>query len=621
GWYDANGSEFSSVNEYVSKQAGKINDVVLKADYKVKVSTQDGLLSALKNQKAVKSIEVTNDISLSATMQTDVAQSPVNKLERTLDFLNHTIKYANTDTPAFVLNGIWTIKNGMIESRGQACIQLEGTAVLENLECKSQDFNYVVGFCNVTDDSKHQIISGKFETTNANGHALAVINGTGKAANITNAFRGSYASSQSVTIEAANVYLNASKLIISRTPIKYIENGSDLNLGTFVYGDSIPKQSGEISNQNYVGDITITDISVNNTAFLVKGESVSKILLGGSTDTYRYTVEAAENLAPGKYEGTISIHYIKMDDTEGTYKQKVTIVVDKAVGTASVTIADYHVGEAALPIAVSDTNGTNSVHYYYKQKGAGDDAYTNVVPDEEGSYTLKAVFAATKYYAETEATADFKVTYIATPKDPYYISGTKGENDWYVTDVTIYPATGYSISNEKKGVYGNCYVVEKTAEPIIYLKNENGAVTRPIQLEKILIDKETPNISGVKDGKTYYNDALKAVISDENLAQITINGENVLFEGNGATISLKPSDKKYIITAKDKAGNIVRCTVSVEEAWMKKGIVSNGVKKLKKGKSYKLGSGQWKITGDNTVYYGGKNFYVSADGSYDFQKQ
>lgn len=620
GWYDANGNEFASVDEYVTK-SGKMSDAVLKADYNVKVSTQDGLFSALKNQKAVKAIEVANDISLSAPIQVDTPQSPENKLERTLDFSNNTVQYANTSAPAFVLKGIWTIKNGVIESQGQACIQLEGTAVLENLECKSQNFSYAVGFSNVTDDSKHQIITGKFETTVANGHALAVINGTGKAENITNLFGGSYASSQSVETEANNVYLNASKLIVSKTPITYIDNGADLDMGTFVYGDSIPKQNEVISNQNYVGDITITGISVDHTAFLVKGESESKVLLGGSTDTYRYTVEAAGDLAPGEYAGTISIRYTKMDDTEGTYKQKVSIVVEKASGTATVTIADYHVGEVALPIAASDTNGTNSVRYYYKEKNAGDDTYTRVAPEEEGSYTLKAVFAATKYYAETEATADFKVTYIATPEDPYYILGTKGENGWYTTDVTIYPAAGYSISAEKKGVYSNCYVVEKTAEPIIYLKNENGAVTRNVQVEKILIDKEAPDISGVQDGKTYYDDALKADITDENLAQIVINGENILFEGTDATISLKPSDKKYIIVAKDQAGNIVRCTVTVEEAWMKKGIVSNGVKKLKKGKSYKLGSGQWKITGDNTVYYGGKSFYVSADGNYDFQKQ
>ena len=54
---------------------------------------------------------------------------------------------------------------------------------------------------------------------------------------------------------------------------------------------------------------------------------------------------------------------------------------------------------------------------------------------------------------------------------------------------------------------------------------------------------------------------------------------------------------------------------------MKEGIIASGLKKLRKGKEYKLGSGQWTVAGDTTVYQGGSAIYVTTSGEYDFKKQ
>lgn len=42
---------------------------------------------------------------------------------------------------------------------------------------------------------------------------------------------------------------------------------------------------------------------------------------------------------------------------------------------------------------------------------------------------------------------------------------------------------------------------------------------------------------------------------------------------------------------------------------------------LASGQAYKLGSGSWKVSGDNTVYSGNTSFYVTSSGAYTFEKQ
>ena len=50
-------------------------------------------------------------------------------------------------------------------------------------------------------------------------------------------------------------------------------------------------------------------------------------------------------------------------------------------------------------------------------------------------------------------------------------------------------------------------------------------------------------------------------------------------------------------------------------------ILQGGIKAIKAGIPYTLGSGTWKVTGDRTSYAGGITFYVAADGVYEFTLQ
>lgn len=49
-------------------------------------------------------------------------------------------------------------------------------------------------------------------------------------------------------------------------------------------------------------------------------------------------------------------------------------------------------------------------------------------------------------------------------------------------------------------------------------------------------------------------------------------------------------------------------------------ISESGEYALKAGEKYHLAEGKWKVGGDKSVYPGGRDFYVTVDGSYRFSK-
>lgn len=708
GWVDEEGAEYDSPSTYVTAMGEISANMQLAAVWNAEVKNVEGFENAITNIQVVRDVEVTDDIALASSVVEDRPDLPA---ERVLNLGGHTISYASSDgiseNPALVLNSVWNIKNGTINSTNQACLEIGGTAVLEDVDCTAQDFSYAVAFSNVSSDSGNRIVSGIFETTFEDGYALWTMNaeGTGAAEDITNLFSDAYVSSTDTKTDGANAYLTASKLIVSQTPITYIGNGADVNIGSYAYGESISASTQTVSNQEYMGDIIIMGVSVDNPVFEVTGEGEPKALTGGSTDTYTYMTGVAENVDVGSYTGTVSVSYTRMDGSTGEYKQGLAVtitpkqllitepsiikekvydgttaaqvtagtmsgvvagddvavtasaayedadagdgkqivvsytltgtdkdnylapvdlevsdgVINRADGVANVVVADYFVGQKAEPVASSQTNGTEAVTYYYKQREASADTYTTAEPEEEGNYTVKAVFAATKNYNEVEAVADFTVSYIETPEYPYTLFGRRGNDDWYTSDVVIYPPEGYLISTSRDGGYEAYQTLTNSAEPVIYLQDEAGAVTRAVQVGQIRIDAELPQIAGVDDGVTYYDDSRSVVISDDNLKHVTLNGANVLFLGTTAELILLPSLQEYVLEAEDAAGNIVAYTFHIDATWMS--IGSDGVRSMTVGREYQLGSGLWMVRGDATVYNGGNHFYVTGDGEYEFLQQ
>lgn len=316
--------------------------------------------------------------------------------------------------------------------------------------------------------------------------------------------------------------------------------------------------------------------------------------------------------------------YFRYKETDEKKVSAATKVIVKGEGVASVEQGDVNYGTKPDPKAETSTNTEKTAVIEYKEASSDDTAYSQTVPTAVGNYTVRATFAETEAYGEAVATTDFSIRYLETPEPPYTLVGTKGENGYYTSNVVVKPAKGYMISTELNGTYVESLTIQNSQSgTVFYLRNASGERTGALRLETIKIKKQTPKLS-LENGKTYYGDSQKLVIQDDYLSQVYVNGVLQNLDGTEFVLQLGSDNgkKKYEITAVDVAGNKKTILVTVAAAWMKTGIIPEGVLvNLETGNGYKLGNGNWKVAGDSTSYSGGTEFYVKKDGSYTFGKQ
>lgn len=316
--------------------------------------------------------------------------------------------------------------------------------------------------------------------------------------------------------------------------------------------------------------------------------------------------------------------YFRYKETDEKKVSAATKVIVKGEGVASVEQGDVNYGTKPDPKAETSTNTEKTAVIEYKKASSDDTAYSQTVPTAVGNYTVRATFAETEAYGEAVATTDFSIRYLETPEPPYTLVGTKGENGYYTSNVVVKPAKGYMISTELNGTYVESLTIQNSQSgTVFYLRNASGERTGALRLETIKIKKQTPKLS-LENGKTYYGDSQKLVIQDDYLSQVYVNGVLQNLDGTEFVLQLGSNNgkKKYEITAVDVAGNKKTILVTVAAAWMKTGIIPEGVLvNLETGNGYKLGNGNWKVAGDSTSYSGGTEFYVKKDGSYTFGKQ
>lgn len=316
--------------------------------------------------------------------------------------------------------------------------------------------------------------------------------------------------------------------------------------------------------------------------------------------------------------------YFRYKETDEKKASAATKVIVKGEGVASVEQGDVNYGTKPEPKAETSTNIGKTAVIEYKEATSDDTTYSQTVPTAVGNYTVRATFAETDDYGEAVATTDFSIRYLEKPEPPYTLVGTKGENGYYTSNVVVKPAKGYMISTELNGTYVESLTIQNSQSgTVFYLRNASGERTGALRLETIKIKKQTPKLS-LENGKTYYGDSQKLVIQDDYLSQVYVNGVLQNLDGTEFVLQLGSNNgkKKYEITAVDVAGNKKTILVTVAAAWMKTGIIPEGVLvNLETGNGYKLGNGNWKVAGDSTSYSGGTEFYVKKDGSYTFGKQ
>jgi len=207
--------------------------------------------------------------------------------------------------------------------------------------------------------------------------------------------------------------------------------------------------------------------------------------------------------------------------------EEAEIVVSKAdpqkdyFNYSNVDTSYYYTGAARelAPTLKKAINGMGSYRYIFK---VNDRLVTFKDP---GTYDVWIRVEEGINYAarDIDLEQSVKISKIATPKNPYSISGTKGnfaDNlQWYVSDVIISPAEGYTIGTSETGTFSETLVYSADGKNIgpdrIYLKNSSGYLTDPITVEEKIngelnIDQIKP-VGAVTYGSNTMNEFLNTI--------------------------------------------------------------------------------------------------------------
>lgn len=109
--------------------------------------------------------------------------------------------------------------------------------------------------------------------------------------------------------------------------------------------------------------------------------------------------------------------------------------------------------------------------------------------------------------------------------------------------------------------YNGTFSINPDNKYVVYVRltDHAGNVTY-ISSEGVVLDATAPAITGVTDGSICYT-TQKAVVADENLESVTLNGVSV----DGTIVTLDGNkDAVYTIVATDKSGNITTFTVTMK---------------------------------------------------------
>ncbi len=156
-------------------------------------------------------------------------------------------------------------------------------------------------------------------------------------------------------------------------------------------------------------------------------------------------------------------------------------------------------------------------------------------------------------------------------------------------------------------------------EYILYARAEDADGNVVYASTDGIVVSSAPVISGVTDGGVYEGDTTFTV-DGADLESVTVDGQEVSLTNNSYTIIA--DDLTHRIVARNSAGGETVCEITVnKKSSATSEITDAGTYTLAAGTAYTLGNGRWMVSGDNTVYEGGRSFYVSAGGEYSFQKQ
>ena len=283
---------------------------------------------------------------------------------------------------------------------------------------------------------------------------------------------------------------------------------------------------------------TVTNVAVtlSQTSYAYTGRAFqpSVTVKDGTTviPASEYTVVYTDNINVGTATVTVS------DRAGGNYvvSGTATFTITKAaLSGVSVSLGGWTYGDTAKTPTVSGNLGNANVTYQYKAADAADETYTNVVPTNAGTYTVKATVAESANYAAATATRNFTIVPKAISKATVENIGEQEFTGRTITPtVTVKDGTvvltdaDYSVAYANnidagtanvtitgKGNYTGStsvkFTIAQAAAPVV-VDDSGATVTAP--------DTTKENVAGKlnETGKTKYNkDSKGEVTTDEEI--------------------------------------------------------------------------------------------------------
>ena len=195
--------------------------------------------------------------------------------------------------------------------------------------------------------------------------------------------------------------------------------------GIVVYTDAVTEDT--VSSERLNAKDTPTNISVNQNTVatvLFDGKDIKEnlndvLMINNSDGKIVLKKSFLETLSAGEHRLTIGYNpfgeqYVSDSNNDAPAESVITIQVNRLDGSVS-DIAD--IGKTYDGTAVSDPEFTTTnarsdktVTYEYKQKDAADAEYSEAVPVNAGSYTVRITVAEDDNYSKAVSTKDFIIT-------------------------------------------------------------------------------------------------------------------------------------------------------------------------------------------------------------------
>ena len=297
----------------------------------------------------------------------------------------------------------------------------------------------------------------------------------------------------------------------------------------------------------------------------------------------------------------------------------------KRIGNGSVTANNRQYGVKPGKVSIStSTFDVSKAVIEFKQYGAGDDTFSAAIPEKVGKYIVRVYFPENAGYAAMSVTDDFEITYMDAPK--FSINGTRGDNGYYKSKLTIVPEDGYLVSaSADTGFAASLTLDENSSVDSLYFKNSHtGGMSDGVPFGMPPVDTKAPILKNSIGSDIIYADTLNIGIYDINLLSASLDNKKCILNGANASEEISAEGGKRTVTleATDKAGNTFSKTFVIAAEWLKNKIIPANVSvSLEPGEQYFLdGTGDWKVSGDSIVYKAGSSIYVDDNKTLIFTK-